>query len=168
MLIGCARVSTTDQYLTLQIEALTKAGCKRLFTDKASGAKTDRPGLTQALHFARAGDTLMIWKLDRLGRSIRGFALRYSAFWKLVAHSGRRDRGWMDGLSALQARILADSVEEGAAINFMAPMSFKDAARFWLDDVLPEVAAGRRVMFGAKRGGEIIGTVQLLTAMPPN
>lgn len=64
--------------------------------------------------------------------------------------------------------ILADSVAEGAAISFMAPMPFEDAARFWLDDVLPEVAAGRRVMFGAERGGEIIGTVQLLIAMPPN
>ena len=72
MLIGYARVSTTDQDLALQIEALTKAGCERLFADKASGAKTDRPGLTEALHFARAGDTLVIWKLDRLGRSIRG------------------------------------------------------------------------------------------------
>jgi len=72
MLIGYARVSTTDQDLTLQIEALAKAGCERLFTDKASGARTDRPGLTEALHFARAGDTLIIWKLDRLGRSIRG------------------------------------------------------------------------------------------------
>lgn len=72
MLIGYARVSTTDQDLTLQIDALTKAGCERLFTDKASGATTDRPGLTEALHFARAGDTLIIWKLDRLGRSIRG------------------------------------------------------------------------------------------------
>jgi DNA invertase Pin-like site-specific DNA recombinase len=72
MLIGYARVSTTDQDLNLQIDALTKAGCERLFTDKASGANNDRPGLTEALHFARAGDTLVIWKLDRLGRSIRG------------------------------------------------------------------------------------------------
>lgn len=72
MLIGYARVSTIDQDLALQIEALTKAGCERLFTNKASGAKTDRPGLTEAVKFARGGDTLVIWKLDRLGRSIRG------------------------------------------------------------------------------------------------
>lgn len=72
MLIGYARVSTTDQDLTVQREALERAGCEKLFTDKASGAKVDRPGLAEALVFARAGDTLVIWKLDRLGRSISG------------------------------------------------------------------------------------------------
>lgn len=72
MLIGYARVSTADQDLTLQTDALTKAGCEKLFTDKASGAKVDRPGLAEALSFARAGDCIVIWKLDRLGRSIQG------------------------------------------------------------------------------------------------
>jgi DNA invertase Pin-like site-specific DNA recombinase len=72
MLIGYARVSTGDQDLTLQTSALTKAGCEQVFTDMVSGAKADRPGLTKALDIARAGDTLLIWKLDRLGRSIHG------------------------------------------------------------------------------------------------
>lgn len=72
MLIGYARVSTGDQDLTLQTDALAKAGCGRVFTDVASGAKDDRPGLAEALAFARSGDCLVIWKLDRLGRSIQG------------------------------------------------------------------------------------------------
>ena len=72
MLVGYARVSTSDQDLTLQTDALTRAGCEKLFTDKVSGAKLNRPGLIEALNFVRAGDTLVIWKLDRLGRSIQG------------------------------------------------------------------------------------------------
>jgi DNA invertase Pin-like site-specific DNA recombinase len=68
--IGYARVSTTDQDLALQLDALAKAGCARVFQDRASGAKTDRPGLTAALSFVREGDILTVWKLDRLGRSL--------------------------------------------------------------------------------------------------
>jgi len=58
--------------LALQSDALNKAGCEKLFTDKASSAKADRPGLAEAIHFARAGDCIVVWKLDRLGRSIHG------------------------------------------------------------------------------------------------
>jgi DNA invertase Pin-like site-specific DNA recombinase len=71
MLIGYARVSTTDQTLALQQDALTKAGCEKIFTDTASGSLADRPGLAEALTFARSGDTLVVWRLDRLGRSLR-------------------------------------------------------------------------------------------------
>jgi hypothetical protein len=71
MLIGYARVSTADQKLDLQNDALTKAGCERIFTDTASGANAARTGLEQALAFARQGDTILVWKLDRLGRSLR-------------------------------------------------------------------------------------------------
>ena len=71
MFIGYQRVSTTDQSVDLQSDALTKAGCERIFTDHASGAKADRPGLTEALAFARPGDCLVVWRLDRLGRSLR-------------------------------------------------------------------------------------------------
>jgi DNA invertase Pin-like site-specific DNA recombinase len=72
MLIGYARVSTADQDLGSQTLALEKAGCGKIFTDTISGAKFERPGLTEALDFARDGDCLVIWKLDRLGRSIKG------------------------------------------------------------------------------------------------
>jgi len=71
MLIGYARVSTQDQNLELQLEALTKAGCRKLFQDKESGTRGKRPGLARALEILREGDTLVVWKLDRLGRSVK-------------------------------------------------------------------------------------------------
>jgi DNA invertase Pin-like site-specific DNA recombinase len=71
MLIGYARVSTQDQTLDLQKDGLTKAGCERFFTDVAGGGQTDRQGLEEALQFLREGDALVVWKLDRLGRSLR-------------------------------------------------------------------------------------------------
>src|SRR5512144_2214577 len=71
MLIGYARVSTADQTLNLQKDALQKAGCERIFTDTASGAKAERVGLGEALGYVRKGDTLVVWKLDRLGRSLK-------------------------------------------------------------------------------------------------
>jgi DNA invertase Pin-like site-specific DNA recombinase len=70
MLIGYARVSTQEQTLNLQKDALGKAGCSKLFTDTASGAKTERKGLDEALSYVRKGDTLVVWRLDRLGRSL--------------------------------------------------------------------------------------------------
>ena len=71
MLIGYARVSTQDQNLELQRDALNKAGCKKIFEDKISGAGADRPGLVMALEMLREDDTLIVWKLDRLGRSVK-------------------------------------------------------------------------------------------------
>jgi DNA invertase Pin-like site-specific DNA recombinase len=71
MLIGYARVSTADQDPQLQIEALDRAGCEKVFSDKVSGSRAERPGLDQALSHARKGDTLVVWKLDRLGRSLK-------------------------------------------------------------------------------------------------
>jgi DNA invertase Pin-like site-specific DNA recombinase len=71
MLIGYARVSTQDQELHLQQDALKQAGCDPIFTDTASGASTERPGLEQALSHLREGDTLVVWRLDRLGRSLQ-------------------------------------------------------------------------------------------------
>jgi len=71
MLIGYARVSTQDQNLSLQLEALKKAGCEKIFKDKTSGSRADRPGLNKALELLRKDDTLIVWKLDRLGRSVK-------------------------------------------------------------------------------------------------
>jgi DNA invertase Pin-like site-specific DNA recombinase len=71
MMIGYARVSTEDQNLDLQRDALTKAGAEQIFEDVASGARDDRPGLADALSHLRKGDCLVVWRLDRLGRSMR-------------------------------------------------------------------------------------------------
>src|SRR3982751_4675889 len=69
--IGYARVSTQDQTLDLQLDALKKAGCLKIFTDTASGAKSERKGLHEALDYVRENDVLIVWRLDRLGRSLR-------------------------------------------------------------------------------------------------
>ena len=69
--IGYARISTHEQNLDLQYDALNKAECFRIFTDTMSGAKADRPGLSEALNYLREGDTLVVWRLDRLGRSLK-------------------------------------------------------------------------------------------------
>ena len=71
MLIGYARVSTQDPSVELQRDALAKAGCRKVFTDKISGAQAERPGLNKAIEMLRDGDTLVVWKLDRLGRSVK-------------------------------------------------------------------------------------------------
>jgi len=94
MFIGYARVSTHDQTLALQQDALTQAGCQRIFTDTASGGQTDRPGLSEALSHLRPGDILVVWKLDRLGRSLKDLIARITqlqnqdiGFKSLITHA---------------------------------------------------------------------------------
>ena len=71
MKIGYARISTREQNADLQIDALKKAGCEKIYTDTASGAKSARPAMDEILAFARSGDVIVFWKLDRLGRSLQ-------------------------------------------------------------------------------------------------
>ena len=72
MLVGYARVSTSEQNLDLQLDALKKAECSKIYEDQISGYKDNRPGLSKALEILREGDTFIIWKLDRLGRTVKG------------------------------------------------------------------------------------------------
>src|SRR3954468_13141972 len=71
MLVGYARVSTQEQDLALQLDALRSAGCDKVFEEKASGAQRERPALKAALAYMRQDDTLVVWKLDRLARSLK-------------------------------------------------------------------------------------------------
>jgi DNA invertase Pin-like site-specific DNA recombinase len=80
MRVGYARVSTQDQRLDVQQEALTRSGCDKVFEDTISGRVTDRPGLQRALDVIRKGDTFVVWKLDRLGRSVKQLVDLVSGF----------------------------------------------------------------------------------------
>src|SRR5256885_14971512 len=73
MYVGYARVSTQDQHLDLQQDALRQAGCTRIIVDRVSGTVAERPGLAKLKDILRADDTLVVWRLDRLGRSLKGF-----------------------------------------------------------------------------------------------
>ena len=87
MLVGYARVSTRDQTHALQLDALSKAGCERIFEETASGAQRDRPQLAAALDYVRKGDAIVVWKLDRLSRSIKQLI-------ETVEHLERREIGF--------------------------------------------------------------------------
>ncbi len=105
MLIGYARVSTHEQNLNPQTDALKQAGCERIFKDQISGARKERPGLQDALDFAREGDTLLVWRLDRLGRSLKNLI-------NIIA--GLEKRGI--GLRSLQESI--DTTTSGGRLIF--------------------------------------------------
>jgi DNA invertase Pin-like site-specific DNA recombinase len=92
-LIGYARVSTNEQNLHLQQDALSDAGCLKIYTDTISGTKSERKGLAEALNFIRGGDTLVVWRLDRLGRSLKDLIERITDL-----HS-RKIRLWRDHYS---------------------------------------------------------------------
>ena len=105
MLIGYARVSTDDQNLDLQRDALHLAGCEKVYEDRMSGAKAARPGLAMVLEVARAGDVLTVWRLDRLGRSLHDLILL-----------GRRLDEMGVGLMSVQEKI--DTSSSGGRLVF--------------------------------------------------
>jgi DNA invertase Pin-like site-specific DNA recombinase len=125
-LLGYARVSTTDQQPQLQVDALTAAGCYRVFTETASGARPDRPTLEQVLDQLRPGDTLVVWKLDRLGRSLRHL---------VDTITGLADRGI--GFRSLQEAI--DTTTPGGKLVFHV---FAALAEFERDLIRERTSAG--------------------------
>ncbi|HET7517000.1 MAG TPA: recombinase family protein [Actinomycetes bacterium] len=114
-LLGFTRVSTTDQQPQLQVDALQRAGCYRVFAETASGAGADRPVLEQVLDQLRPGDTLVVWKLDRPGRSLRHL---------VDTVAGLAERGV--GFRSLQEAIRASAVEGAAVVPLVARRSQGD------------------------------------------
>jgi DNA invertase Pin-like site-specific DNA recombinase len=144
MLIGYARVSTLDQTLALQQDALTAAGCEQLYTDTASGALTDRPGLAQALSHVRGGDTLVVWRLDRLGRSLPQL---------IETISQLQQRGI--GFRSLQEQI--DTTTSGGKLVFHV---FGALAEFERDLIRERTHAG---LTAARKRGRLFGRPRVLT-----
>ncbi len=136
-LVGYARVSTPEQSLNLQTDALKKAGCERIFTDVASGAKSARPGLKEALDYVRPGDTLVVWKLDRLGRSLPD----------LIGHVQQLDDRKI-GFKSLQEQI--DTTTSSGKLTFHL---FSALAEFERDIIRERTQAGLKAARARGRTG---------------
>jgi DNA invertase Pin-like site-specific DNA recombinase len=145
-LLGYARVSTTDQHPQLQVDALERAGCYRVFTETASGARSDRPVLEQALDQLRPGDTLVVWKLDRLGRSLRHL---------VDTVTGLAERGI--GFRSLQEAIDTTTTPGGKLVFHV----FATLAEFERDLIRERTAAG---LAAARARGRRGGRPSVLTA----
>jgi DNA invertase Pin-like site-specific DNA recombinase len=143
-LLGYARVSTGDQHPDLQVDALTQAGCYRVFVDRASGARADRPQLDRLLDQLRPGDTLVVWKLDRLGRSLRHL---------VDTVTGLADRGV--GFRSLQEFI--DTTTPGGKLVFHV---FAALAEFERDLVRERTSAG---LAAARARGRVGGRPSVMT-----
>lgn len=138
MNIGYARVSTADQHLELQEDALTKIGCEKIFRDKASGGDDSRQGLRQAIEYARRGDAIVVWKLDRLGRSLKHLIETISLL---------NERGV--GLVSLQEKI--DTTTSGGKLIFHV---FGALAEFERELIRERTNAGLRAARSrGRRGG---------------
>jgi DNA invertase Pin-like site-specific DNA recombinase len=144
MLIGYARVSTDDQNLDLQNDALKAVGCERIHRDKVSGARAERPGLSRAFDEVRRGDTFVVWRLDRLGRSLKDLIARA----EILEQKGV-------GLKSLQEAIDTDS--SGGRLVFHM---FGALAEFERNLVRERTQAG---LAAARARGRLGGRRKLLT-----
>lgn len=125
-LVGYARVSTAGQHLDLQTSALGAAGCVRIFEEKVSGTKTDRPELDAAFDYLREGDTLVVWRLDRLGRSLPHLI-------SLVADLETRGVGF---------RSIHEGIDTGSAVGRLTFNIFGALAQFERDLIIDRTQAG--------------------------
>ena len=137
MLVGYARVSTHEQNLAMQTDALKSAGCHRIFDDKLSGAGSRRPGLEAALEYVRKGDILLVWRLDRLGRSLKDLL-------EIVTDLERR----RIGLRSLQESI--DTTTSGGRLIFHV---FAALAEFERNLIRERTQAGLRAARARGRKG---------------
>ena len=126
MLVGYARVSTADQDLSLQLDALEQAGCERVFEERASGARSDRPVLAEAMDYVREGDVLVVWRLDRFGRSLKDLIANVEAL---------RDRG-------VGFRSLAEAVDTTTAGGQLVFHIFGALAEFERELIRERTLAG--------------------------
>lgn len=145
MKIGYARVSTRDQNLDMQLSALHGAGCERIFQEKASGVK-ERPELERCLQMLRPGDTLVVYKLDRLGRSLKNLV-------EIVYDLGKRE---------VSITSIKDNIDASTATGRMMINLFATLAEFERDMIAERCQAGRKaakdrgVKFGRKPGAKKI------------
>lgn len=145
MLIGYARVSTLDQNLDLQLDALRAAGCEKIFTDTASGATKERPGIQEAIAYARNGDTLVAWKLDRFGRSLKNLI-------ELINEMKERDVGF---------RSLQENLDTTSSTGKLIFHIFGALAEFERDLIRERTKAG---LAAARARGRSGGRRRSLTA----
>lgn len=146
MKIGYARVSTGLQNLDLQQDSLQKYGCEKIFTDKVSGAKSNRPGLESAIEFARTGDVVVVWRLDRLGRNMEDLISIVNAL---------NNRGI--SFHSIQENITMDKSSSTGQLLFHLFAAF---AEFERNLILERSAAGR---VAARARGRLGGRPEKLT-----
>ena len=144
MKFGYARVSTQDQNLALQLDALKKVGCEKIYQEKISGASTDRPELTKLLEIIRDGDTLVIWKLDRLGRSLVHLV-------QLITDLEQRQVGLLS---------LNDPIDTTTAQGRLVFRIFASLAAFEREVIRERTLAG---LASARRRGKLLGRPKGLT-----
>jgi DNA invertase Pin-like site-specific DNA recombinase len=144
MLVGYARVSTLDQNLDLQRTALNRAGCGKIYEDRMSGTRAERPGLKLTLEVLREGDTLVVWKLDRLGRNVKGLV-------DLVNQLAER---------GVQFKSLTDSIDTGTPSGRFFFHVMASLAQMERELIIERTRAG---LIAAREQGRIGGRKRIMT-----